>query len=293
MSRLNHSFRQRAVINFTQVTNNVLQNKNLSFKAKGLYSFIQSYLLIPNFNLTKSFLMSNCLEGEKAFDSAWKELKDNGFLKQYRIPNPEERGKFIYEYELLIEADISTPGLINCDIKGNPVFKEKEKETEKDHIPQNGGDGENDRPYTPKRTLCSKDAMLNGGDINNTILNNNNINNNNISSSNEDEEDDNLNKIMKYCQSVDYKLTKAKAKALLVSYDYTKIIKAIAHIIASDVKVTNYSGYLSKTLADLNSTKVVNINTTVENKRGFNNFKGREVNLKEYDELEKKLLGWD
>lgn len=292
MSRLNHVFRKRPTINFTQVTNNVLQNPNLSFKAKGLYSYIQSYLLIPDFSLNKQFLMRHCIEGEKAFNSAWKELKDAGFLKQYRIPNTKERGKFLYEYELLIEADTTTPGLVNCDKDGNTILKPIEKEN--DHIPQNGSDGENDRPYTPKRTLCSKDDMLSGVYNNNSNYNNNNINNN-ISSSNEDDEEKNLKAVMKCCQKYNYKLSKDKAKAILTVYSFEKVIKAIINIFASGITVKNYSGYLVSVLMDMEKSKTINVN---KNKcssddidvKSFNNFEAREY---DYDDLEAKLLGWD
>lgn len=286
MSKLNHSFRQRATINFTQVTNNVLQNPNLSFKAKGLYAYIQSYLFIPNFNLTKSFLMNNCIEGDKAFNSAWKELKDSGFLKQYRIPNTEEKGKFLYEYELLLEADTSIPALLNCDKNGNVIIKEPSENNKSDHIYQN------DRPYTPKRTICSKDDMLRGGDNNNTIYNNTNLNNINNSSSSEDEEHE-LKLIMKCCQECSFKLKKDKARLILKSYDYIKIIKAINKITASGATIKNYSGYLLKTLEEMDKIKVININSANKKEidaKSFNNFEAREY---DYDALENKLLGWD
>lgn len=261
---------KRKRINYAQVSNVALRDKNLSLKAKGLYALIQSYITIEDFILYKNYLMAQCKEGRDSFQTCWNELKKSGYLIQYKIQS--EDGKFYYEYDLLDEP--------------SEVLNESEKpDTENPHM--------DEKPYTDFPDVDSP-GVENTPHINKTNKNKTNKNKTDIkSSSSEDEEDDDLSKIMKYCQSVEYKLPKAKAKALLISYDYTKIIKAIAHIIASDVKVTNYSGYLSKTLADLNSTKVVNINTTVENKRGFNNFKGREVNLKEYDELEKKLLGWD
>lgn len=298
MSKLNHVFRTRPNINFTQVTNNVLQNPNLSFKAKGLYSYIQSYLLIPNFSLNKQFLINHCIEGEKAFNSAWKELKDAGFLKQYRIPNTEEKGKFIYEYELLIDADISTPGLINCDKDGNMIVKDNSEEQvieENNHIPQNGSYGENDGPYTPKRTICSKDAMLKGVDNNNNTLNNNKDSNiNKLSSSIEDEEEDNLKLVMKCCQKYNYKLSKEKAKAVLTIYNYDKVIKAITSIFTSGVTVKNPSAYLISVLKDMETTKVINFESNKSNSdinpKSFNNFEAREY---DYDDLEAKLLGWD
>jgi hypothetical protein len=84
---------------FTMVCNTVIEDKNLSMKAKGLYLIIKHYITIPNFILNKGYLMSLSKEGERAFDSTWKELKDAGYLKQYRLKG--NGGKWVYEYELL------------------------------------------------------------------------------------------------------------------------------------------------------------------------------------------------
>lgn len=100
---------------FTMVDNRVIENKNLSMKAKGLYLIIMHYVTIPNFVLNKKYLMSLSKEGERAFDSTWKELKDAGYLKQYRLKG--EDGKWIYEYELLIEPVIETKEDAKVDIK--------------------------------------------------------------------------------------------------------------------------------------------------------------------------------
>ena len=71
----------------------------MSLKAKGLYSLIQSYITIEGFTLYKDTLKSACKDGRDSFDSAWKELKKQGYLKQYKMQG--ERGKICYEYELL------------------------------------------------------------------------------------------------------------------------------------------------------------------------------------------------
>ena len=100
---------------FTMVDNRVIENKNLSMKAKGLYLIIMHYVTIPNFVLNKKYLMSLSKEGERAFDSTWKELKDAGYLKQYRLKG--EDGKWIYEYELLIEPVMEVKEEAKIDIK--------------------------------------------------------------------------------------------------------------------------------------------------------------------------------
>lgn len=97
--------------NFTTVSNNILKDSSITLKAKGLYAMIEYYLSIPNFTLYKQTLMNSCGEGERAFNSAWKELKESGYLKQYKIQSTKG---FYYEYELLDDPDPThtkcTPG---------------------------------------------------------------------------------------------------------------------------------------------------------------------------------------
>lgn len=88
---------------FTQISNHLLRDPNVSLKAKGLYSLISSYLSLINFTLYKGTLRSNCQEGRDAFDKTWNELKDAGYLKQYKVK--AGNGRFEYEYELLDEPE--------------------------------------------------------------------------------------------------------------------------------------------------------------------------------------------
>lgn len=133
----NGKFRPKK-INFAPVSNSALKDPRLSLKAKGLYALIQSYITMPNFLLNKGWLRDRCREGEKAFDSAWKELKDCGFLKQYRIPNGKN-DTFRYEYELLDEADESRPALITLNKRGERIPAKHFENGSISHTPQNGG----------------------------------------------------------------------------------------------------------------------------------------------------------
>lgn len=94
----NGAFRRKK-IHFSQVSNEALRDINLSLKAKGLYGLIQSYTTLEDFTLYKTTLKKSCKEKDAAFDNAWKELKDNGYLIQYKLQ--DEKGNFYYEYELL------------------------------------------------------------------------------------------------------------------------------------------------------------------------------------------------
>ena len=103
----NGRFRKKRV-NFSIISNEVIRDDTISLKAKGLYSLIQSYITLDGFTLYKGFLKSKCREGKKAFNSAWNELKDSGYLLQYRMQEPETK-KFFYEYELLDQKQAITP----------------------------------------------------------------------------------------------------------------------------------------------------------------------------------------
>jgi hypothetical protein len=139
----NGKFRNRHV-NFSPVSNSALQDERLSLKAKGLYALIQCYNGKPNFDLYKRTLIKLCKEGTKAFDAAWKELKDTGYLKIYRIPSGAN-DRFKYEYELLDESNESMPSLVNLNKKreiippkGQSSPPENKQDEKNQHTPQKG-----------------------------------------------------------------------------------------------------------------------------------------------------------
>lgn len=132
----------RKKTNFAAVSNSALKDKRLSLKAKGLYALIQSYITMPNITLGKSKLRDLCLEGEKAFDSAWKELKDCGYLKIHRSPTGE-KDQFVYEYELLDEADNSRPSFLMLNKHGEVIPPKISDNKVSSH--------------TPKKEVCETD----------------------------------------------------------------------------------------------------------------------------------------
>lgn len=158
----NGSFRKREKP-FVMICHTVARDENLSFKAKGLYLLIESYLSIPDWTLYKDFLMSKSKEGRDAFNSAWKELKDKGYLKQTKTKS--EEGKWIYVYDLL-ETPIIDPKPEEINIK------EPEINDPTDQIP----DTEN--PYVGK-TGVENSGVENTPLYNNNEYNNNKYNNNN------------------------------------------------------------------------------------------------------------------
>lgn len=87
---------------FTVVQNEITKDANISLKAKGLYLVIQAYISMPDRKWKKEDFRNLTKEGKKAFDSAWKELKDFGYLKVHFMP---DNGVWRAEYELLDEPD--------------------------------------------------------------------------------------------------------------------------------------------------------------------------------------------
>lgn len=91
---------RRRKTNFTAVSNCALQDKTLSYKAKGLYATISYYIGIPDFVLYKSFLMTLSTDGRDSFQKAWTELQTHGYLLVEKHTS-KETGRFSYLYELL------------------------------------------------------------------------------------------------------------------------------------------------------------------------------------------------
>ena len=114
---------------FTAVPNSVVSDPDLSTAALGLYTKIYNLVTRDNFTLYKSYLMTVCKEGERAFNTMWNELKNHGYLIQTKCKG--EDGKWIYEYELLDEP-------FKSDSSNESVDNSNSNNTEKPD-PQNVG----------------------------------------------------------------------------------------------------------------------------------------------------------
>lgn len=121
----NHSVngKFRSKCGFATVSLYALRDNNLSLKAKGLYSLIESYIRIPDFVLWKNTLINCSTDGIRSFNTAWDELKKTGYLKQYRIRI--EKG-WKYEYELLDEPDLNTPATIDVNMASEIIERNNE-----------------------------------------------------------------------------------------------------------------------------------------------------------------------
>lgn len=89
-------FRINKTKNYTVMSNYHLQDKNISYKAKGLLSFILS--LPDNWELNVKGLVAVSKEGIKAINAILKELELNNYLTRER--KQKSNGRFFYEYNI-------------------------------------------------------------------------------------------------------------------------------------------------------------------------------------------------
>ena len=159
---------------FTVVQNEITRDTHISLKAKGLYLVIQAYISMPDKKWTKEDFMRLAKEGNKAFDSAWKELKESGYLKVHIM---SDNGRWRTEYELLDEP-VDGPhtwyhnadGEVTSDNIRRAEKKRKERvsDGEKDHYPQNGTNGSDDHyPHFGSNGNGSNGNYSNGNGGNN------------------------------------------------------------------------------------------------------------------------------
>ena len=75
---------------YATISNELLNNENISLKAKGLFAFLQSKP--DNWNFSKERIAKQLKEGVSSLKTAYKELKKEGYLTTIAIKNKE--GKF-------------------------------------------------------------------------------------------------------------------------------------------------------------------------------------------------------
>lgn len=300
-------FRKKKIY-FTQVSNVALRDSSLSLKAKGLYALIQSYLTIEDFTLYKNTLKKHLKEGEKAFESAWKELKNAAYLIQYRLQDPKTK-QFYYEYELLDEPNIELANEIHNS-------QNRKKHEEKSHTPKKAGMGEKDAK-SQKAIPTKREGMDNRysgkvGVYNNTDTNYTDLTNT-ISSSCSTPSIEMLYKTFE--ETFDKKPSSYMKNKLLNFIDQTNlnfVFEVLLYCLEHNAKSP---AYLFKTLEELISK---NINTVklfkesidnhykdLANKKKFKKQKtttngkvpARKVNFTQreydYDALEQELLDFD
>ena len=92
--------------NYSVISNEFIRRKDLSWKAKGILTYI---LTLPDdwvINLNE--IMTHATEGEKAFRSGWKELKDAGYVNRYPVRDKDSNK--ITHWETVIRESVDTKG---------------------------------------------------------------------------------------------------------------------------------------------------------------------------------------
>lgn len=105
MSRENQTtfIRVKKDKNYSTIHNGFLRRKDLSWKAKGIMAYI---LQLPDdWNVVLSEVVKNATEGQSAFDSGWKELKDAGYVKRQPVKH-EKTNKILY-WETIVTESVS------------------------------------------------------------------------------------------------------------------------------------------------------------------------------------------
>ena len=89
-------FRINKTNNYTVMSNFHLQDKNLSYKTKGLLSYMLS--LPEDWDYSINCLVAVSKEGNKAIRNILTELKENGYLIIEK--NQNDKGQYDYEYQI-------------------------------------------------------------------------------------------------------------------------------------------------------------------------------------------------
>ena len=103
MSRENRTtfIRVKKDKNYSTIHNGFLRRRDLSWKAKGIMAYI---LHLPDdWNVVLSEVAKNATEGQSAFDSGWKELKDAGYVKRQPVKH-EKTNKILYWETIITES---------------------------------------------------------------------------------------------------------------------------------------------------------------------------------------------
>ena len=122
---------------YTVVANNVLRDRKVKLSAKGLYALMCSYASMPDAYFSKDTFLNKSLEGKTAFESAWKNLKDIGYLKIHCYPS---KGSWKYIFELLV-VPVLGPHTYYYDHEGNLTSTNEDRikisshSTSSEHIP--------------------------------------------------------------------------------------------------------------------------------------------------------------
>lgn len=99
-SEKNSNGREYLTENFTQIVNSILNDKDLSWKAKGLYSYM--YSKHDGWEFSIRGLVLGAKDGRDSTIAALNELLDNGWVVRHK---KRVNGKFSYDYSILVSKE--------------------------------------------------------------------------------------------------------------------------------------------------------------------------------------------
>jgi len=123
---------KKSKVPFSQIANIVLNDPDLSFKAKGIYAYMISKP--DNWNFTIRSMAAQVKDGVASIQGGIKELKDSGWVKYIKYKN----GSGVY--------------IIRNDVAGFKPHTEKQNKAKESHIPK--------KPYTENPYMENQDELV-------------------------------------------------------------------------------------------------------------------------------------
>lgn len=147
-------FRVEKNKNYTVMSNYHLKDKNISFKSKGLLSYMLS--LPDTWDFSLNGLSSASKDNITSIRSALKELQEHKYLTINKLmPNQTKSGRIeyeyvIYEYPIDKKQDIGFLYLENLSTENNTLINTKKVNTKKNTKKKNCKSEFPQREYTPE-----------------------------------------------------------------------------------------------------------------------------------------------
>lgn len=159
-------------LDFTQVSNTLIFDNNLSSHARVLGCMIQAKITIPDFVLYKTTLIKLFGKQEDTFNKYWRELKTNGYLVQFKEVVTKEYiqehyaskgvakeewpklGTYFYEYEFLDVPNVEYAKEQNEKNNQFAALNEKRKKAETPEKPKKT------KKATPKKSTVAKNHTV-------------------------------------------------------------------------------------------------------------------------------------
>lgn len=256
---------------FTMVHNDILDTVELTWKAKGIMAYL---LRLPDdWEFYEEELSKHAKDGLKSFKSGLKELIELGYVERTQLRN--ERGRFIgYEY-CINEIPTESTKTVNGKMDNGKTVNRKRHTTNTDSI-----NTDSTYTYDEEETIIKSYKNIKGRSV--TKLERNKL----------------LELLKTYSKDIILKAIEEMAimadtpniKYLQTTLDdwYSKGLQTIdlveKHLAEREIQKTKVKQNRE------NAIKRAADNKPVIKKDRFNDYKQREY---DYDDLEKKLLGWD